>query len=61
MPRVHQPASAEIRRLKAVRATGFTFAELQPEQAARHANHDVACSVKPWEVRGYRSNCRWSQ
>ena len=60
-PRTRKQASAEIRRLKAVRATGFTFAELQPEQAARHANHDVACTVKPWEVRGYGSNATWSQ
>src|SRR5450755_4357653 len=28
-------ASAEIRRLKCVRSVGFTFAELQAEQAAR--------------------------
>lgn len=60
-PRTRQHASAEIRRLKAVRQTGFTFAELEAEDAARQAHDDIACRVKPWETGGYGSSATWSQ
>jgi hypothetical protein len=59
-PRTRREASVEIRRLKAVRATGFTFAELEAEHAAREAHGDVAI-IQPWEIAGSGSNCRWSQ
>jgi hypothetical protein len=60
-PRTREHASQEIERLLAVTNTGFTFAELQGEQAAREANHDLSISIKPHEIRGYGSNCTWSQ
>ena len=59
-PRTRAQASAEIRRLKAVRATGFTFAELQPEQPAREAYGDLAI-IQPWEIAGRGSNATWCQ
>ncbi len=59
-PRTRAQASVEIRRLKAVRATGFTFAELQTEQAAREAHGDVAI-IQPWEIAGHGSTATWSQ
>ena len=63
-PRTRQQASAEIRRLKAIRSTGFTFAELQDEQAARQANHDIPLDATRFgaeEITGYGVNCTWSQ
>lgn len=59
-PQTRLQASAEIRRLKTVRTTGFTFAELQAEQAAREAHGDASI-VKPWEIEGYGSTAGWSQ
>ena len=59
-PRTRSEASAEIRRLKNVRASGFTFAELSAEQAAREAHGDVAI-VQPWEIAGRGSTATWSQ
>lgn len=59
-PRTRAQASDEIRRLKALRATGFTFAELQAEQGAREAHGDVAI-VQPWEIAGRGSTATWSQ
>jgi hypothetical protein len=59
-PRTRAQASAEIRRLKAVRATGFTFAELRAEQAAREAHGDAAI-FQPWEIAGHGSTATWSQ
>jgi hypothetical protein len=50
-PRTRAQASAEIRRLRAVRSAGFTFAELQAEQSARDAHGDVAI-VQAWEIAG---------
>ena len=60
-PRTREQASAEIERLLAVTDTGFTFAELQAEQAAREANDDLSCSVKRHEVQGFGSTATWSQ
>ncbi|HTX09509.1 MAG TPA: hypothetical protein VME22_12905 [Solirubrobacteraceae bacterium] len=60
-PRTSAQASAEIHRLKGIRATGFTFAELQAENAAREAHGDLACSVQGFEVTGYNSSATWSQ
>ena len=54
-PRTRAQASAEIRRLKSVRSTGFTFAELQAEQAAREVHGDVAI-VQAWEIAGHGSH-----
>jgi len=53
-PLTRADASDEIRRLKAVRSTGFTFAELQAEQAAREAHGDVAI-IQPREIAGHGS------
>ncbi len=60
-PRTREQASREIERLLAVTDTGFTFAELEAEQAARAANDDLSCSVKAHEVQGFGSNATWSQ
>jgi hypothetical protein len=63
-PRTRFQASAEIRRLRAIRSTGFTFAELEAERAARAArelNDDLTCSIKPFEVSGFGSSATWSQ
>jgi len=59
-PHTRAHASAEIRRLKAIRATGFTFAELQAEQAAREVHGDLAI-VHAWEIAGHGSTATWSQ
>ena len=57
-------ASREIRRLQAVRSTGFTFAELLAEQEAREAHGDVplwdAPFVRPEEIEGYGSTATWA-
>jgi hypothetical protein len=58
-PRTRAQASAEIRRLKAVRATGLTFAEMQAEQAVR--THGDVAIVQAWEVAGHGSTATWSQ
>ena len=60
-PRTRLQASAEIRRLQATRSTGFTFAELEAERAARELNDDLTCSIKPFEVSGFGSSATWSQ
>ena len=59
-PHTRAQASAEIRRLKAVRSAGFTFAELQAEQAAREVHGDLAI-VHGWEIAGHGSTATWSQ
>jgi len=58
-PRTRAEASSEIRRLKAVRSSGFTFAELEAETVARMSHFDAPL-VRPDEVAGYGANCRWS-
>jgi hypothetical protein len=60
-PRTRSQASVEIRRLQATRNTGFTFAELEAERAARELNDDLTCSIKPFEVSGFGSSATWSQ
>jgi hypothetical protein len=60
-PRTRFEASAEIRRLRAIRSTGFTFAEFEAERVARELNDDVTCSVKPFEVSGFGSSATWSR
>lgn len=40
-PRTRRQASCEIRRLRAARGGGFTFGELDAEQAAREARRDA--------------------
>jgi hypothetical protein len=59
-PHTRAQASAEVRPLKSVRSAGFTFAELQPEQAAREFHGDLAI-VQAWEIAGHRSTATWSQ
>lgn len=59
-PRTRSEASAEIRRLKNVSTSGFTFAALTAEQAARDARSDAAV-VQPWEIAGRGSSATWSQ
>jgi hypothetical protein len=60
-PRTRSQASVEIRRLQATRNTGFTFAELEAERAARELNDDLTCSIKPFEVSGVGSSATRSQ
>ncbi len=60
-PRTREQASWEIERLLAVTGTGFTFAELRAEQAAREANDDLSIAIQPFETRGWGSSCTWSQ
>jgi hypothetical protein len=59
-PRTRLEASAEIRRLKDVRTTGFTFAELNTEQERPEAHGDVAI-VQLCEIAGRGSTATWSQ
>lgn len=60
-------ASAEIRRLKRIADTGFTFSELKAEAAARRDHDDtrlsaeLATAVQDWETIGYGSTATWSQ
>jgi hypothetical protein len=44
--------------LKAVRSNGFTFAEIEAENAARIAHLDAPL-VRPDEVAGYGANATW--
>lgn len=64
-PHTSAEASAQIRRLKAVKTIGFTFAELEAEQAARQANDDVpvmlGASIRPHEIAGWNSTATWSR
>jgi len=64
-PRTRRQASAEIRRLKTIRATGFTFAELHSEQADRADHGDVPIDYSPTftpeETVGYGASATWSQ
>ena len=59
-PRTRSQASAEILRLKHARTSGFTFAELQAEQAARDMHGDAAV-VQAWEIAGRGSTATWRQ
>jgi hypothetical protein len=60
-------ASAEIRRLKRIVDTGFTFAELKAEPAACRDHDDaplpagLATGVQDWETVGWGSTATWSQ
>lgn len=58
VPRTRAQASNEIRRLKAVRSSGFAFAELEAETVARVAHLDTAL-VRPDEIAGYGADCGW--
>lgn len=57
-PHTRLQASAEIRRLQAIRNTGFTFAELE---AARDATDDAPCAVHAFEIAGHGASTTWSQ
>ena len=56
-------ASREIQRLKQISTTGFTFAELRDEQAARTLHDDVlldhAPTIRADEVSGYGASATW--
>ena len=61
-PATNREASAEIQRLKAIRSTGFTFAELQAERAARAANSDTtlpATTFRADEIEGHGATATW--
>ena len=66
-PITREDASAEIRRLKRIADTGFTFAEIKAERATRHDHNDLplpaelATAVQDFEVAGYGSTATWSQ
>lgn len=66
-PITRDDTSAEIRRLKRIADTGFTFAELKAEQAARRDHNDeplpaeLATAVQEWETVGWGSTATWSQ
>jgi len=59
-PATSLEASKQIRRLKTVRETGFTFAETQAKEAVPREAHGDGAVIQPWELAGYGSNCRWS-
>ena len=65
-PRTREQASGEIQRLKAIRANGLTFAELQAEQAGPEASQHVSLDYAPTvhhdeETIGYGASATWSQ
>jgi hypothetical protein len=57
-PRTRSQARREIRRLRGVRGSGFTFGELDAEQAAREARHD-APALRSEEIAGYGASTTW--
>ena len=57
-PRTRRQASREIRRLRGVRGSGFTFGELDAEHAAREARHDAPV-VRSEEIAGYGASATW--
>jgi hypothetical protein len=60
-PCTRAQASAEIQRLKTMKATGFTFAELQTEQTAREEAYDLDATLyRADEVTGHGADCTWS-
>jgi hypothetical protein len=64
-PHTFAQADAEIKRLKAIKATGFTFAELKAENQARdlHGDPPVTYGTAPAddEIVGYGASATWSQ
>jgi hypothetical protein len=61
-PTTSHQASAEIRRVKAITRTGFTFAELEAEKTAREANSDItlpATAFRDDEVEGFGATATW--
>ena len=66
-PITRADAGAEIRRLKRIADTGFTFPELTAEQAACRDHDDaplpaeLATAVQDWETIGWGSTATWSQ
>jgi hypothetical protein len=62
VPQTSRQASTEIQRLKAIKRTGFTFAELDAERAAREANADVCLTSSAYrddEITGWGVNATW--
>ena len=64
-PTTRAQASREINRLKAIKQTGFTFAELQAENDARELHGDellaYGTAVRDDEIQGYGSTATWSR
>jgi hypothetical protein len=60
-PNTRAAASAEIRRLLAVKDTGMTIAELEAEHEARDRHDDVPFAVHSFEVSGRGVSATWSQ
>ena len=63
-PKTSSAASREITRLKAIKQSGFTFAELQSENEARELYGDpplaYGTAVRDDEIQGYGSTATWS-
>ena len=61
-PRTRQEASAEIERLRR-RAASPSFEAREDRRQVRRAlgEERPASSVRPDEIAGYGSNCRWSR
>jgi hypothetical protein len=57
-PRTRAQASREIRQLRGVRGSGFTFGELQAEEADGEARHD-APAIRSEEIAGYGASATW--
>ena len=64
-PKTSSAASREIARLKAIRQTGFTFAELQSENEARELHGDpplaYGTAIRDDEISGYGSTATWNR
>jgi hypothetical protein len=60
-PHTRAAASAEIRRLLAVKDTGITIAELEAENHARQRHDDIPFAVHDFEVAGRAASATWSQ
>ena len=59
-PRTSQEASAEIRRLKATPADSRLERRIERKDIADAIARDPEDAVRPDEVAGFGSNCRWS-
>ena len=57
-PQTRAQASGEIRRLRGIRGSGFTFGELQAEHADNEAHHDGP-AVRREEIAGYGAAATW--
>ena len=64
-PKTSSAASREIARLKAIKQSGFTFAELQSENEARELHGDpplaYGTAIRDDEISGYGSTATWNR